>query len=258
VYAGDGGSSEPPSPPAGEPANEAPQAYDSTVTTVTDTAVTGRLGASDSDGDSLAYMIISDGSLGVVTLTDAETGDYIYEPYFGETGTDTFTFVANDGDLDSNVGTVTVVIDPVQTGEPVLAELSLVDHNYAYPGEDWSHAVDGDTDGWDGTVTAQDSPPWAIFEFVDGSTKVVSEFGLLTDTGVGYSDRWVRRFSIQVSTTGTDPSNFVTVLDQVSKSGGDWETYTIDPTNARYIKLMIDEPGWGWRQIGEFEVYAVE
>jgi len=149
-------------------------------------------------------------------------------------------------------------LPPSDPPPAAVAQLSLVDHNYAYASEGWDNAIDGDTQGWDGTVTAQDSPPYAIFGFVDGSTKTVSRIRLMTDTGVGYEDRWVMRFTVQISSTDTNPSSFVTVLDRVSKSGGDWQQYTIDPSHAKYIKLIIDQPSSGWRQIGEFEVYSEE
>jgi len=149
------------------------------------------------------------------------------------------------------------------THEDILTEgeekrdLSLVECNYAYPGEGWDNAIDSDTAGWDGTVSANDSPPYAIFRFDDGSTKALSKIRLMCDTGVGYSDRWADRFTVQVSTTDTAPSSFVTVLDRVEKTGGDWQEYVIEPTNAKYIKVILDEPSSGWRQIGEFEVYCV-
>ena len=256
VYAADAGSDVPPD----DSVNHAPQAFDGSVKTLEDTLMSGRASASDPDGDALTYMLVADGSLGTVTLTDPLTGDYIYEPYAGVTGTDTFAFMVSDGELDSNVGTVTVTIQEAQSpsGPPVLAELYVVDHNYTYPREDWSNAIDGDTHDWDGTVTAQDSPPYGIFGFADGSTQLVSRFRLMTDTGVGYENRWVSRFTVQVSVTDTDPSSFVTVLNQASKNGGDWQEYTIDPAQAKYIKLILDQPGWGWRQLGEFEVYAAK
>lgn len=140
----------------------------------------------------------------------------------------------------------------------VRAPLRLVKKNYAYPGEGWDNAIDGDTRGWDGTVTASASPPYAIFAFTDNGIKSVSKVRLLTDTGVGFSERWVTQFTVQVSTTGTDASNFTTVLNKAAKNGGAWQDYSLQPVNAKYIKLILDQPGSGWRQIGEFEVYVYQ
>lgn len=239
------------------PPNRPPVAYAGTATTTLGTAVTGTLSASDPDGDALTYMIVTNGSLGMATITNASTGSYTYTPAAGVTGTDTFTFKVNDGKADSNVATVTVTIN-AQPPSPVRAPLRLVKKNYAYPGEGWDNAIDGDTRGWDGTVTASASPPYAIFAFTDNGIKSVSKVRLLTDTGVGFSERWVTQFTVQVSTTGTDASNFTTVLNKAVKNGGAWQDYSLQPVKAKYIKLILNQPSSGWRQIGEFEVYVYQ
>jgi chitodextrinase len=140
----------------------------------------------------------------------------------------------------------------------VRAPLRLVKKNYAYPGEGWDNAIDGDTRGWDGTVTASASPPYAVFAFADDSIKSVSKVRLMTDTGVGFRSRWVTQFTVQVSTTDTNASSFTTVLNKAAKNGGAWQEYPLIPTQAKYIKLILDQPSSGWRQIGEFEVYVYQ
>ena len=148
---------------------------------------------------------------------------------------------------------VTLTIDSPST--PLVLELK--DHSYAYPGEDWTNAIDGDISGWDGTVTAEGDPPYAIFGFSGGVTKQINKVRLLTDTGVRFSNRWVKEFRIQVSTTGTNEGNFTTVLDAV-KNGGAWQEYTFASVAAKYVKFIIDAPASGYRQLGEFEVYSSE
>jgi len=56
--------------------------------------------------------IVQNGSKGVATITNATTGAFTYTATAGATGTDTFTFKANDGSLDSNEATVTGTITP--------------------------------------------------------------------------------------------------------------------------------------------------
>ena len=74
---------------------------------------TGTLVFSDVDeGDSFT-IAITQGASGVVTVTDAATGAYEYQPNADATeGIDTFSFVVNDGTDDSELGKVTVTIDP--------------------------------------------------------------------------------------------------------------------------------------------------
>ncbi|MBF0614208.1 MAG: SUMF1/EgtB/PvdO family nonheme iron enzyme [Magnetococcales bacterium] len=90
--------------------NHDPMATSGILTVFQNTATTGMLSASDSDQDSLTYAIVSNGTKGTVSLINATTGEYRYTPNSGATGTDTFTFKANDGTDDSNVATVTVTI----------------------------------------------------------------------------------------------------------------------------------------------------
>ena len=136
------------------------------------------------------------------------------------------------------------------------APLALVDNNYASPKEGWEHAIDEDVSGWVGTTTAQDTPPMAIFEFKDGTTKTIDNVQLLTDTEVGYKGRWVESFSVYVSTTGIASGDFVKVLDG-TKTKGDWESFSFNPVHAKYVKLVLNSPSSGWRQIGEFRVCPV-
>jgi len=138
----------------------------------------------------------------------------------------------------------------------VRAQLRLVKKSYAYPGEGWDNAIDGDTQGWDGTVTADGNPSYAIFAFVDNSIKSVSKVRLITDTGVGFQSRWVTQFTVQVSTTDTNASSFVPVLNKAAKNGGAWQEYPVAPAQAKYIKLILNQPSSGYRQIGEFEAYV--
>ncbi|NGZ07574.1 MAG: SUMF1/EgtB/PvdO family nonheme iron enzyme [Magnetococcales bacterium] len=91
--------------------NHDPVASAGTLTVNRDTAGTGTLQATDADaGDALIYRIVANGTKGTVTITNASTGEYRYTPNSGATGTDTFTFKANDGTDDSNVATMAVTI----------------------------------------------------------------------------------------------------------------------------------------------------
>ena len=93
--------------------NDAPLANNGSVGTDEDTPVNGTLSGSDIDGDALSYSLASDGGMGSVVITDAATGAYTYTPNADATGSDSFTFVANDGVLDSTPATVMVTINAV-------------------------------------------------------------------------------------------------------------------------------------------------
>ncbi|WP_429634941.1 Ig-like domain-containing protein, partial [Tunturiibacter psychrotolerans] len=89
--------------------NHAPVASNSSVTVAGPTAV--MLTATDADGDALTYTVVSPPAHGQVS---SGTGpNRTYTPNTGYTGSDTFTFKANDGQADSNVATVSLTVTTV-------------------------------------------------------------------------------------------------------------------------------------------------
>ena len=84
-----------------------PVASNVSAATVVNTNATIHLVASDGDYDSLTYSIVSNPSNGTATLS----GDTVtYAPTTDFSGTDTFTFKASDGTLDSTTKTVTITV----------------------------------------------------------------------------------------------------------------------------------------------------
>ncbi len=135
--------------------------------------------------------------------------------------------------------------------------LQLVEGTRCWENEGWDNAIDGDIEGWDGTVSA--GPKWrdcfAIFEFNDQAVKNVTKYRLITDTGVGWEKHWVTKYQLWISTTGVDDADFQFV-HEYNRTTGDWEEVTIQPVLAKYIKLQLLEPRNNWRQIGEFEIFV--
>lgn len=100
---GGGGDSE-------SPAVTAPTAAATSVSTIKNTPVNGKLKANDKDGDPLTYRIVKNGSRGTAVIINPTTGAFTYTPNPGEEGSDSFVFKVNDGSLDSNKATVAVAI----------------------------------------------------------------------------------------------------------------------------------------------------
>ncbi len=96
--------------------NHTPVANDVVATTAQDISVAITLNASDQDGDYLTYTIIAEPSDGALSGTAPEL---TYSPDSGFIGTDTFTFKVNDGTVDSNTATVTIIVtQPPDTTAP--------------------------------------------------------------------------------------------------------------------------------------------
>ncbi len=96
--------------------NRAPVANNQSVTTDEDTPKQITLAATDADNNPLTYMVVTPPAHGALTGT---APNLTYTPALNYNGSDSFTFKANDGALDSNVATITLTINPVNDA-PVL------------------------------------------------------------------------------------------------------------------------------------------
>jgi uncharacterized repeat protein (TIGR01451 family) len=102
--------------------NDAPIAIDETVTTKEDTPVSGNLTGSDIDGDSLTFTQGSGPSHGTV-IVNAD-GTYTYTPNANYYGSDSFTFVVNDGKGGTDEGTVNITVNRAVASVYVLTTVS--------------------------------------------------------------------------------------------------------------------------------------
>ncbi len=90
--------------------NQAPVAFDQTVTTNEDNALAVTLTGSDPEGGSLNFTVLTQPGHGELSgnapaLTYTPTGDFF--------GSDSFTFKVNDGTSDSAPATVSITVNPV-------------------------------------------------------------------------------------------------------------------------------------------------
>jgi VCBS repeat-containing protein len=93
------------------PVNDPPVAAAQSLKTSADQALDLVLAATDKDGDNLNYRIVSEPAQGTLSGSGATLS---YAPDADATGTDTFTYVANDGKTDSNNGLVTIAVSPAK------------------------------------------------------------------------------------------------------------------------------------------------
>jgi len=90
--------------------NHPPTADNKSVTTSEDTAVNITLTGSDADSDPLTFSVVSGPSNGTLSGT---APNLTYTPNPNWSGSDTFTYKANDGTADSAAATVTILVNPV-------------------------------------------------------------------------------------------------------------------------------------------------
>lgn len=90
--------------------NALPHAYDADVKVTFDTPTAITLPGTDADHDTLNFTIVTKPTNGALSVV---TGNKVtYTPTTGYFGTDSFTYTANDGKGDSNVGTINVTVLP--------------------------------------------------------------------------------------------------------------------------------------------------
>lgn len=92
--------------------NKAPVANDAMVVTQTEVAIESSLMASDPEGDSLTYSVVSEPTLGQLMLN--ADGTYRYEPNLETTGTDSFEFAVSDGVNPNVVAMVEITIEELE------------------------------------------------------------------------------------------------------------------------------------------------
>lgn len=93
--------------------NDMPVGADDTASIEQDTILSANVLANDSDADDdvLTVSLITDTANGQLTLHP--DGSYTYTPNNGFIGTDTFSYIINDGTANSNLTTVSLTITPV-------------------------------------------------------------------------------------------------------------------------------------------------
>src|SRR5581483_807337 len=125
------------------PVNDAPVASDLSATTPEDTQLAGNVTATDVDSPELTFRVV-DGPLHGTLVLHAD-GSFTYLSELNFNGSDGFTFVANDGFLDSEPGTVTLIIIPVNDAPIAQDQAATTNQSTTVAGTLLATDVDGPT-----------------------------------------------------------------------------------------------------------------
>ncbi len=118
-----------------------PIAHDQSLTVDEDTSLPITLTATDPEGDPLTFRIVTAASHGTL-LGVPPSITYVPDANFN--GLDTFQFVANDGQRDSNTATVSVTVEPVNDPPGTVIQLVETDEAVAVAITLLAPDVDGD------------------------------------------------------------------------------------------------------------------
>ena len=108
--------------------NDPPVAQDGSASGTEDTPVTGTLVATDVDSEGLTYRLGTQAAHGTAVVNP--DGSFTYTPNADFNGTDSFTFLANDGAADSNTATINLTIAAVN--DAPLLDLDADDSTVAF------------------------------------------------------------------------------------------------------------------------------
>jgi VCBS repeat-containing protein len=103
-------------------ANDLPVANDQTLSTNEDTVLTGGVGATDPDGDTLTYTVTGTPAHGSASVDS--TGGFSYTPALNYAGPDTFIITVSDGQGGTDTATVNVAVAAVNDA-PVAPDQTL-------------------------------------------------------------------------------------------------------------------------------------
>jgi hypothetical protein len=140
------------------------------VVTDEDTPVGITLTGSDPDEDPLTFSVIAPPSNGTLGGT---APDLTYTPNADYNGSDSFTFKANDGSVDSNTATVSITVNPIDDAPVANAGDNQVVYNQVTLDGSGSYDPDGTDLSYEWVLQHKDNP--AYNEVAVGVNPVVSD-----------------------------------------------------------------------------------
>ena len=210
----------------------------------------------DANGDQLTAALVDDVSNGSLTLNT--NGSFTYTPDTDYTGTDTFTYQANDGEFNSNIATVTITINggnhaPVAVDDSYevdedsmlnIAAPGVLSNDYDDDGDSLTAVLEDDVNNGTLTLYANGSfiyLPDANYTGTDTFTYRASDGQASSNTATvtitikdNNNNEWKDEFDVPVMFTVNEFSG-IQVDDGISVNGGVFKT-------ADYTTIFSDPP----------------
>lgn len=221
--------------------NNPPLANADSLTLAEDTVGTGNVLTNDTDpqGNPLTAILVAPPLRGILTLR--RNGEYSYTPQANYFGGDSFTYLANNGSLDSPPSTVTLIVTNVNDAPVAMAEEFSLEQASELTINPLANDVDDDGD-WltihvaappthgalsindDGTVTYTPEPGYAgidsfTYAAFDGAVASASVIVALTVNGAAASPPTALPDDLQLNANQTIVAGSVLANDLVNGGG---------------------------------------
>jgi hypothetical protein len=241
--------------------NTTPVANENYYTTDEDTGILLSVSATDADGDSLIYSIMTGPSNGTFYAYEggpeitsypydlpAQTATVWYEPDLNYNGGDSFTLQVSDGTADSNIAPNVITVLPVND-DPIISHTPWTEGTYNTFNEPVNSYVFEEGDAFSATATATDVEDPAT----DLTWDIISEFEA-TGEGETTTPSWITgttngdgSFTITADGLGIRAGS-VTFYIKVEDTGGGFDTQIVQlggivPTVNSYFKFLFDSSG---------------
>jgi len=211
--------------------NEVPTVDNQSVNTNEDTAAAIALTGRDVEGDALIISVVSPPANGSLIGTAPAL---IFIPDADYNGDDSFTFMANDGAMDSTLATVNITVTGVNDAPQISGSPDThVDEDTPYSFTPDAADIDQETM----TFSINRLPSWANFDSDSGqlsgtpsNTDVGTFEGIVIMVTDGNASAFLLPFDLTVVNVGTDLSVQQTV-DNLTPSVNDTVVFTIVVTN---------------------------
>ncbi|WP_034900421.1 Ig-like domain-containing protein [Paraglaciecola psychrophila] len=222
--------------------NTAPVAQEINVDVAEDIEIAVLLMATDAQGDTLNYVIVTEPSNGTLTLPSSGEGLWFYQGNADYHGNDSFSYQASDGVKTSNIAQVNIVVRPVNDS-PVAEEdaLTLIFNDEGSYVID-ALANDSDIDGDSLTITRASTTignlsidEGQLVYQLSGALQETIELTYTIDDGTGSNNSVARGLiRLTIDSTANEPLPIVISVNDVQYQAHELFTkIVLDPPVAR-------------------------
>ncbi len=247
--------------------NSVPAAADDSYAATADQTLTVESGGVlandvDTDGDPLSAIVVDGPANGDLTLNS--DGSFEYTPGAGFVGTDTFTYLANDGQADSNLATVSITVKAPNVVPTASDDSYEVTADQALTVESGGVlANDVDTDGDPLTATVVDGPTNGdltlnadgSFEYTPGAGFVGTDtFTYLANDGQADSNLAIVTVTVKAANgvpTAVDDSYQVKPNETLAADAAGVLANDSDPDGDPLQARVVEGPQHGSLTLGE-------